>query len=187
MAEQTTTPVLDPTDASGADGANGSTGERSPRRTRSPNARANHGDFKPPAPKRGRRGLVETHIQPQEPDYSKMPARSRAKAKREFQAALEAWKEHEAKEAEATIAKAKAPKSPARRGPATSNGAFNPEDKATRDEVVRLKQEGLTIKAIAEKFGLPAVHKSWLAVSLIWRSEADARGIPRHHRVAAKK
>jgi hypothetical protein len=216
------------------------------------------------ARKRGQRGVTAKRVQPEEPDYSKLPASKRPAAKREYQEALAAWKAAEEKAAEAKItsetnalgqkftalyhattkaeqyslhragcrdiereqkvhdsnvetfeaasveaalermidgelrelgystddvkvhncAKTKAtarkpaaPKAPKADG---SAGAFDPSDPATRAEVVRLHTEGkLSMKAIAEKFGLPAEHKSWLAVSLVWREEADARGLDR--------
>jgi len=152
------------------------------------------------ARKRGRRGVTAKRVAPEEPDYAKMPARSRPKAKRDYQAALAAWKTAEESAAETTIEAAKAglpvdletgaklaeaaktaPKaSTARRGRATSSGSFDPSDPKVRAEVVRLHTDGkLSMKAIAEKFGLPAVHKSWLVVSLIWREEADSRGLNR--------
>lgn len=46
--------------------------------------------------------------------------------------------------------------------------------------VVRMKtKEKKTIKAIAEALGLPAEHRSWFAVSKVWRETADAKGIDR--------
>ncbi len=154
----------------------------------------------PPVAKRGRRSVTTNHVQPEEPDYAKMPARSRPKAKRDYQTALAAWKAAEESAADTTIAEAKAglpvdletgaklaeaaktaPKaSTARRGRTTSSGSFDPSDPKVRAEVVRLHTDDkLSMKAIAEKFGLPAVHKSWLVVSMIWREEADARGLSR--------
>ena len=40
-------------------------------------------------------------------------------------------------------------------------------------------KNGYTIKAIAHELGLPPVHRSWLKVSLVWRSEADRLGLDR--------
>jgi hypothetical protein len=54
--------------------------------------------------------------------------------------------------------------------------------KAVANRIVKMKQDGRTIKEIAEAMELPAVHRSWLRVSNVWRREADARGLsrPRH-------
>jgi hypothetical protein len=46
--------------------------------------------------------------------------------------------------------------------------------------VVRMKtKEKKTIKEIAEALRLPAEHRSWFAVSKVWRETADAKGLDR--------
>jgi hypothetical protein len=141
---------------------------------------------------RARRGVTVQHVRPVEPDYSKMPARSQAKAKREYTAALAAF-EAATQPAEEKPASPKAPKPKAgSAGRATSKPTDDGFDWKAADlpaKVLELKQTGLTIKQVAEKLGFPADagERIWHRISLIYRAEADRQGVARQARSAAKE
>jgi hypothetical protein len=162
--------------------------------------------------RRAKAPVSTKRVAPVEPDYSKLPAGKRAAAKKVYQAAVREFEAADvtepggnvapkstAKSSAKAPAKGRAPEpkkstaKPSAKAPAKSTKKSAPakaaEDdgvdwnsKAVANRIVKMKQDGSTIKEIAEALDLPAVHRSWLRVSLVWRREADARGLsrPRH-------
>jgi hypothetical protein len=91
--------------------------------------------------------------------------------------------------AKATTAKKAAGRTPALDAP---EGFKSWTDPKLATAIVRMKTtKGYTIKAIAHELGLPAEHRSWFAVSKVWRETADAKGIDRprlsEEAIAARK
>jgi hypothetical protein len=62
---------------------------------------------------------------------------------------------------------------------APTNDGIDWTSKAVVAKVVKLKKAGKTIKQITEEMGLPAEQRFWMKVSIVWRREADARGLDR--------
>jgi hypothetical protein len=162
--------------------------------------------------RRSKPAVTTKRVEPQAPERSKFPAgvegtkKFRA-AEAAYEAALEAFRGDvteaggnvppeapEAKKATTTRRSTKAPAKPAKPESdyakleaagavkRTKLDGFDGTAKATIAKVIKLKTAGKTIKEIAETLGLPAEHRSWYAVSMVWRSEADRLGLDRPRR-----